>query len=249
MRGSHTLTLSLPPPPAFSEYPPHDSKPTYIRYPSAPSLPRTALPSPILECTHFDFDDLETTEPFPEYIETMADFPDPANTLPPSPAAAIAARSAVQPQKPAVWERLAAPLLFVSFILGLYAVDERNRDRLDSASSCGSSEGEWEIGNWRALRMSAGSARSGVSAGTEEKEVGQTRGAEKGQAWFWRGKKRRLARMEVANALEMRGWIALCLVLVAMMGIMLALWSGGWAVGAVREVGWARAVERVRGLV
>jgi hypothetical protein len=163
----------------------------------------------------------------------MADFPDPANTLPPS--AAAAGFAAQQHYKTPFWERVLSPLLFISFILGLYTIDNNNRDRTTSSMSSGSDWDDFALTTSLSSRGSNGKVEKGrprTETVKEEKETKQ---------WFWRAKKRRLAKMEIADALESRGTIALALVVFAVTGLILAAWTGNNM--------WQMAKERVSNMV
>ncbi|MCJ1340935.1 hypothetical protein MMC09_006231 [Bachmanniomyces sp. S44760] len=95
------------------------------------------------------------------------------------------------------------PLLFASFLLSFFLIDSRNYQHSHPPS------------------LPSSSTRGRSPRSSQDKEQGSN-------GWIWRSKKRKVAKMEIAEAFELRGSIMTGLV-IGGMGISIGgIWMGSW---------------------
>ncbi|KAF4547743.1 Hypothetical protein D9617_36g062810 [Elsinoe fawcettii] len=132
-----------------------------------------------------------------------------------------------------IWTRtITAPLAFISFLFSLSYVDWRDRARRVAQNTPspagGYSETVWSwlsIWNWGREPWQREDGTWDVGHGQEGKREGEY--ARTG-SWPIRKKLRRMARLEVGDALEMRGVVSV-LVLAVGLGVMVGIWlMGRW---------------------
>ncbi|MCJ1309961.1 hypothetical protein MMC25_003622 [Agyrium rufum] len=140
------------------------------------------------------------------------------------------------------------PIFFVSFILSFILVDSRNFARSHthrsssspkstSPSRTSSSAGQSQrpaYSRW----FSSTSSTNTVSA-SGQKQDGRSR-LGNGEPNYWKSKQRRLARMEIGDALEMRKYVVVGLFLALVCVFVGGFWVGrmGWSIMGPRFWGW-----------
>ncbi|MCJ1258370.1 hypothetical protein MMC24_006203 [Lignoscripta atroalba] len=113
------------------------------------------------------------------------------------------------------------PLLFISFLLSLLLIDNRNHNSVTRHHSP-PNESPASILGW--------------IFGLRWKNRDNNKGHQ--EAWFWRAKHRRMARMEFSEAFEIRKLVLVGLVLGAVVSCMVGMWLARWVLRGM--AGWLR---------
>jgi hypothetical protein len=122
------------------------------------------------------------------------------------------------------------PLIVVSFILSLVVVEHRNRARRVSANSSNNESWGASLRNWLDPEPYQDPSDStwGQSASSDSGKQG-TDGAvphSTKHRWFTRKKHRKMARLQLTDALELRGAVLICVLGFFVTGVL----AVGWAV-------------------